>query len=134
MEGLATLRWAGPSPRWPVAFTADYVRNLGAAVPGDTGFNLELTAGRTSEPGDWRFAYNYSEVEVDAVFAAFSHDNLAIATNYRLHGLGIAHVPAEHLLLDLAYYHYRPLDPLYAVANDPGDWLDRIRLNMMLSF
>ena len=68
------------------------------------------------------------------MFAAFSHDNLAIATNYQLHGLGVAYVPAERLLLDLAYYHYRPLDPLYAGGNDPGDWLDRVRLNLMLSF
>lgn len=133
-EGLATLAWTGPSPRWPVAFTADYVRNLGAAVPSDSGFNLELAAGRTAKAGDWRLAYNYSEVGVDAVFAAFSHDNLDIATNYRLHGLGLAYVPADSLLLDLAFYHYRPLDPLYAGANTPTDWLDRLRLNFMVSF
>lgn len=134
LEGLATLRWAGASPRWPIAFTADYVRNLGAAVPADTGFNLELAAGRTARPGDWRIVYNYSEVGVDAVFAAFSHDNLAIATNYRLHGLGLAYVPADNLLLDLAYYHYRPLDAAYAGADDPQDWLDRLRLNLLVSF
>jgi hypothetical protein len=133
-EGLGTLAWTGPSPRWPVAFTADYVRNLGAAVPSDSGFNLELAAGRTAKAGDWRVAYNYSEVGVDAVFAAFSHDNLDIATNYRLHGLGLAYVPAENMLLDLAFYHYRPLDPLYAGANTPTDWLDRLRLNFMVSF
>src|SRR3546814_15725060 len=52
VEGIGTLGWAGPSPRWPVSFTADYVKNLGAAVSGDTAFNLELAAGRTAEPGD----------------------------------------------------------------------------------
>lgn len=133
-EGLGALAWTGPSPRWPVVFTADYVRNLGAAVPSDSGFNLELAAGRTTKAGDWRFAYNYSEVGVDAVFAAFSHDNIDIATNYRLHGLGLAYVPADSMLLDLAFYHYRPLDPLYAGANTPTDWLDRLRLNFMVSF
>lgn len=132
LEGLGTLTYTGLSPRWPLAFTADYVRNFGAAVPGDTGFNFELAAGRTVQRGDWRIAYNYSEVEVDAVFAAFSHDNLDLSTNYRLHGLGIGYVPAPSLLLDLAWYHYRPLDPRYATA--PLDWLDRVRLNFMLSF
>lgn len=132
IEGLGTLSYAGLSPRWPLAFTADYVRNLGAAVPGDTGFNFELAAGRTVQPGDWRIAYNYSEVEVDAVFAAFSHDNLDLSTNYRLHGLGIGYVPAPSLLLDLAWYHYRPLDARYTTL--PLDWLDRVRLNFMLSF
>src|SRR3546814_2286266 len=61
VEGIGTLGWAGPSPRWPVSFTADYVKNLGAAVSGDTAFNLELAAGRTAEPGDWRLSYNYSD-------------------------------------------------------------------------
>lgn len=132
VEGLGSLTYAGLSARWPLAFTADYVRNLGAAVPGDTGFNLEFVAGRTTQRGDWRIAYNYSEVGVDAVFAAFSHDNLDLSTNYRLHGIGIGYVPATNLLLDLAWYHYRPLDARYTAA--PLTWLDRVRLNFMVSF
>lgn len=132
VEGLGSLTYAGLSPRWPLAFTADYVRNLGAAVPGDTGFNLEFAAGRTAQRGDWRIAYNYSEVQVDAVFAAFSHDNLDLSTNYRLHGVGLGYVPAPNLLIDLAWYHYRPLDQRYTAA--PLTWLDRVRLNFMVSF
>lgn len=134
VEGIGTLHWTGPSERWPLSFTADYVRNLGAAVPGDTAFNLELAAGRTAKPGDWRIAYNYSEVEVDSVLAAFSHDNIDLSTNYRLHGVGLAYVPAPHLQLDLLWYHYRPLDPLYAGTLSPTEWLDRIRLAFMVSF
>jgi len=134
LEGIGTLGWAGLSPRWPLSFTADYVHNLGAAVSGDTAFNLELAAGRTAQPGDWRIAYNYSEVEVDSVLAAFSHDNIDLSTNYKLHGLGISHVPAPHLQLDLLWYHYRPLDAAYAGSLPPTDWLDRIRLAFMVSF
>ncbi|MBL8650108.1 MAG: putative porin [Sphingopyxis sp.] len=133
-EGIGTLGWSGLSDRWPLAFTADYVKNLGAAVPGDTAFNLEFAAGRTAKPGDVRIAYNYSEVEVDSVLAAFSHDNIDLSTNYRLHGLGIGYVPAPHLQLDLLWYHYRPLDPAYAGSLSPSDWLDRIRLAFMVSF
>ncbi|WP_158501095.1 putative porin [Sphingopyxis sp. 113P3] len=134
VEGIGTLGWAGPSPRWPVSFTADYVKNLGAAVSGDTAFNLEFAAGRTAEPGDWRLSYNYSEVEVDSVLAAFSHDNIDLSTNYRLHGVGLSHVPARNLQVDLLWYHYRPLDPLYAGSFASTEWLDRIRLALMLSF
>lgn len=134
LEGIGTLGWAGLSARWPVTFTADYVRNTGAAVAGDTAYNLELAAGRTTNPGDWRIAYNYSEVEVDSVFAAFSHDNLDLSTNYRLHGLGLAYIPADKLEIDLLWYHYRPLDPAFAGASAPSDWLDRIRLAFMVSF
>jgi len=134
LEGIATLGWTGLSPRWPVGFTADYVRNFGAAVSGDTAFNLELTAGRTAAPGDWRIVYNYSEVEVDSVLAAFSHDNIDLSTNYRLHGLGLSYVPASHLQLDLLWYHYRPLDPLYAGGLSPTEWLDRVRFAFLVSF
>lgn len=134
VEGIGTLGWVGPSERWPVAFTADYVRNLGAAVSGDTAFNLELAAGRTAQPGDFRIAYNFSEVEVDSVLAAFSHDNIDLSTNYRLHGLGLSYVPASNLQLDLLWYHYRPLDALYAGSLQPSDWLDRVRLAFMVSF
>lgn len=134
LEAIGTLGWSGPSERWPLAFTADYVKNSGAAVPGDTAFNLELAAGRVAKPGDLRLTYNYSEVEVDSVLAAFSHDNIDLSTNYKLHGLGLAYVPAPHLQLDLLWYHYRPLDPAYAGGLAPTDWLDRIRLAFMVSF
>ncbi len=134
IEGIGTLNWAGLSPRWSLSFTADYVHNAGAAVAGDTAFNLEFAAGRTAKPGDWRLAYNYSEVEVDSVLAAFSHDNIDLSTNYQLHGFGIGYVPAERLQLDLLWYHYRPLDPAYAGALSPNQWLDRIRLAFMVSF
>jgi len=133
-EAIGTLSWTGPLPRWPIAFTADYVRNFGAAVPGDTAFNLELAMGRTKAPGDVRLTYNYSEVEVDSVLAAFSHDNIDLSTNYRLHGLGLAYVPASNVQLDLLWYHYRPLDPAYAGSVPPTGWLDRIRLALMVGF
>lgn len=134
IEAIGTLNWAGLSPRWPLSFTADYVHNTGAAVAGDTAFNFEFAAGRTARPGDWRVAYNYSEVEVDSVLAAFSHDNIDLSTNYQLHGFGIGYVPADHLQLDLLWYHYRPLDPAYAGGLPPDQWLDRIRLAFMVSF
>lgn len=133
VEAMGSIGWTG-SARWPMTFTADYVRNLGAAVPGDTAFNLELAAGRVAKPGDVRIAYNFSEVEVDSVLAAFSHDNIDLATNYRLHGLGLSYVPAANLQLDLLWYHYRPLDAAYAGALPPSEWLDRVRLAFMVSF
>ena len=134
VEGLATLSWSGLGERWPVTLTGDYVRNLGAAVPSDSGFNLELAAGRAAKRGDWRIFYGYSEVGVDAVFAAFSHDNINLATNYRLHGVGLGYVPTDNVFLDAIFYHYRPLDALYAAGNQPHDWLDRMRLNLMVTF
>jgi hypothetical protein len=132
VEGIGSIGWTGAA-RWPVTLTADFVRNLGAAVPGDTAFYLELAAGRAAKSGDVRIAYNFSEVEVDAVLAAFSHDNIDLSTNYRLHALGLSYVPASNLQIDLLWYHYRPLDRSYASALPPSVWLDRIRLAFMVT-
>jgi len=134
LNGTASLVWSGLGARWPISLTGDYVHNRGAAVSSDSGVNIELSAGETTAKGGWRIFYNYSRVGADAVFAAFSHDNLNIATNYRLHGLSVDYVPRDNVLLNATLYHYRPLNPLYAGTNQPRDWLNRVRLNMMLSF
>lgn len=134
IDGIASLAWTGSDPRWPVIFTADIVHNSAAAVSADTGFSLEIAGGRAKHLGDWRLSYNFAKAEADSVFAAFSHDNLDLATNYLLHGVGLSHMVRDNLLLDLAYYHYRPLDRLYAGTLDPTRWIDRLRLNVMVSF
>ena len=134
IDAIASLAWTGSDPRWPIVLTADVVHNAGAAVSADTAFSLELAGGRAKRRGDWRLSYTFAEAEVDSVFAAFSHDNLDLATNYRLHGVGLSHMAADNLLLDLAYYHYRPLDRLYAGELDSSRWIDRLRLNFMVNF
>lgn len=134
LEWLSSIRWAAFGEKWPLTLSVDYARNLGAAVPADQAFNIDLAAGRLTSPGDWRIAYNYSEVETDAVFTAFSHDNIDLASNYRLHGVGVSHVPAPNLQLDLLWYHFRRLDAAYAGPATSRDWLDRIRLSLMVSF
>ena len=46
INGLATLSWNGLGERWPLAVTGDFVRNEGAAVSSDSGFNIEFSAAR----------------------------------------------------------------------------------------
>ena len=43
-------------------------------------------------------------------------------------------MPVDNLVLNATLYHYRPLDPVYAGASQPHDWLNRLRLNMLVSF
>ena len=107
---------------------------VGARVDGDTGYNVELTAGATEAPGDWKLSYGYSVAEVDAVLAAFSHDDTTIATNYRQHSLVVNYALTKHVLLDLTWYRYRPYDASFALLNDPDDWLDRLRLHFLVTF
>lgn len=75
--------------------------------------------------------YGYSVAETDAVLAAFSHDNIALGTNYRLHALTLDYVPFPKTMLSAYWYHYRPYDLAPSLSND---WIDRIRIAFMVSF
>lgn len=134
LDGIVALTYTGANERWPLRLSGEYVDNRGARTPGDTGYSIDFTAGRTSQSGDWRLSYGYSVAEVDAVLAAFSHDNTSIATNYQQHSLSIARVLLKNLILDATLYRYRPYDADFAGANDPHDWLDRLRLNFLINF
>lgn len=131
---IAAVTWQGANDRWPLRIVGDYVKNLGAATSQDSGFGVDVLLGRASKKGDWRFSYGYAQAATDAVLAAFSQDNTNIGTNYRQHSLGVDFVPVPNLTLNATYYRYRPLKVLNAGANDPNDWLDRIRLNLLTSF
>ncbi|MGH8242958.1 MAG: putative porin, partial [Steroidobacteraceae bacterium] len=113
--------------RWPLRLTGEYVRNRGARTSGDTGYSIELSAGQALARGDWRFGYGYSVAEVDAVLAAFSHDNTTIATNYQQHTLFVNYALTDGVLLDATLYRYRPYDAAFGGIDDPDDWLDRLR-------
>jgi hypothetical protein len=134
LDGILALTYTGAGDRWPIRLSGEYVNNRGARTSGDTGHSIDVSAGRASQRGDWRFSYGYSVAEVDAVLAAFSHDNTTIASNYRQHSLSVAHVLLKNLILDATLYRYRPYDADFAGANDPDDWLDRLRLNFLVNF
>jgi hypothetical protein len=134
LNGIATLNFDGLRERWPLRASAEYVYNRGARVAGDTGYSVELSAGRIRERGDWRVGYGYSMAEVDAVLAAFSQDNTTFGTNYRQHNLFASYSILDNLVLDTVWYRYRPKDPEFAGSNLPDDWLDRVRVNLLVSF
>jgi len=131
---VAGISWSGAGERWPLHATADYVHNFGAETSADTGYGLDLALGRASKQGDWRLTYGYSVAETDSVLAAFSHDNIVIGTNYRLHALTFDYVPMPKTLLTAIWYHYQPYNPANVGANDSGDWLERLRLAFLVNF
>lgn len=122
--------WSGLGPRWPLRVAGDFVRNLGARTSEDTGYSIDLSAGRLARPGDWRVGYNHAMAETDAVLAAFSHDNIALGTNYELHGLTLDYMAMPGAVLTAIWYHYRPH---VAPAADDA-WQDRFRLSLTTSF
>ena len=131
---LVGATWQGANEKWPVRVVGDYVKNLGAFDNEDTGYGVDVSVGRASKPGDWRFTYGYSQTDVDAVLSAFSHDNIGIATNYKLHALTVDYTPMPKTAITAIWYHYKPNDPAYAGSNQPNDWLDRLRLFFLMNF
>lgn len=134
VDVVAGLSWQGANEKWPLRVVGDYVKNLGAIDDQDTGFGVDVSLGRASKAGDWRFTYGYSQTDVDAVLAAFSNDNIGIATNYNLHALTLDYTPMPKTTISAIWYHYKPNDPLYAGTNQPDDWLDRFRLFFLMNF
>ncbi|MES2291372.1 MAG: putative porin [Pseudomonadota bacterium] len=134
LDVIGAVQYNGFGDLWPVRVVGDYVHNFGATAGDANGFGVDLLVGRASKKQDWRFAYGYAQVGVDAVFAAFSHDNTNIATNYIQHTLAVDYVPMDNLILNVTYYRYKPLDALYAGTTLPNDWANRLRLNMMVAF
>lgn len=134
VDVMAGLSWQGAKEKWPLRVVGDYVKNLGAVDSQDAGFGIDVSLGRASKAGDWRFTYGYSQTDVDAVLAAFSNDNIGIATNYNLHALTLDYTPMPKTMVSAIWYHYKPNDPLYAGTNQPDDWLDRFRLFFLMNF
>lgn len=133
-DTVGALTYSGFSDRWPLRLVVNYVKNFGAATDADTGYGADFLLGRATAVGDLRLGYGFAAVETDAVLAAFSHDNTTLATNYLQHTLSLDYVPAPHLLMNATYYRYRPWRPIDAGSNEPRDWLDRLRLNFLVSF
>ncbi len=134
LDIIGSITSSGLGNRWPVTVTADLVHNFGARTAADTGYSIDAFVGRSRDIGDWRFGYGFARAEVDAVFAAFSNDNLTIATNYRLHTLSLDYVPLARTQLNLTYYRFRLLDPALSDGGASTGWLDRLRANLVFSF
>jgi hypothetical protein len=131
-DAIVGATWTGIGDRWPLRAVADYVHNFGAINSEDTGYSVDLSAGRASQARDWRVTYGYSVAERESVLAAFSHDNTALATGYRLHALTFDYVPMPKTMVSAIWYHYKPYEPLGAAA--VADWIERIRIAFTVSF
>ena len=134
LDVIAAAQFSGLGEKWPVRMVADYVHNFGATTNQDTGYGVDLLLGRGNRLHDWRFGYGYAVAGVDAVLAAFSHDNTNLATNYRQHTVLVDFVPLPGVVLNATYYRYQAKSPLFTPAFSATDWDDRVRLNVLVNF
>ncbi len=127
---IVEFAWSGIEDRWPMKITADYVANVGTKTAADSGYAVDFSVGRASSSGDWRIGYGYSAAERDAIFAAFAHDNIALATNYRLHTLTVDYIPAPNTSVSAVWYRYAPKTTI----SNAGEWSDRLRVALLFTF
>ncbi|WP_300379086.1 putative porin [Henriciella sp.] len=116
----------------PLTFKAEYVKNFGAVDDENSAFAGDIFLRSTEGPGDWRLRYGYAETETDAVFAAFSNDNIPLATDYRLHTAAFDYALSRAVSLNLTWYRFRPNSGLSNTTLD--EWRDRVRLNLVFGF
>lgn len=128
-EATGTIEYLGLGNSWPVEIGFDYVRNLGAVDDEDTAYAISVSGGNLKGQGKLRLNYSYLYAETDAVFAGFSHDNIPLSTNYRLHALNADYVLSTHVILGVRYYKFRPLD-----GEHQFNWRDRVRLELLFPF
>ena len=129
IDVIAGVDYRGMGQNWPLAVTANYIKNEGAASDINTAVAGYAFLGNRADKGDIRFGYGYAEVENDAVLAAFSNDNLSLGTNYRAHRATLDYMLTEQILLNATWYRYGVLDDTIRLEND--DWRDRLRFNLM---
>ena len=134
LDIIGSATWSGLGNRWPVKLTADYVHNFGATTKADTGLLISLFAGRITNQSDWRFGYGYAQTGIDAVFAAFSEDNTTLATNYIQHNLSVEHVIRPHLIVGGTFYRFKPKSLIDEGINEPDNWRNRLRINLLAEF
>jgi hypothetical protein len=125
---LARVSYGGQESRWPVSFTTEYVRNTGAATPGQQGLSLEMAAGRIHVSGANRVRYGYMAADQDAVLAAFSHDNIPLATAYRLHSLSWDWYRNSTCSTNVTFFLFR------GTEDGAGPYQARLRLNVAVEF
>jgi hypothetical protein len=87
--------------KWPITVAAEYIVNVEAENDRDQGWAAGASVGRTKSKGDWRFYYQYQEIEQDAVFSPVCQDDFILQTNFDGHVAGIQHMVTDEIMLQL---------------------------------
>jgi hypothetical protein len=112
----------------PISFFGNWVQNLVASTPGDTGWLLGVKYNKAKDPGSWDVSYSYRELQSDAVLAAFTDSDFGGGgTDAKGHTIGFNYQLAKNLQFGTTYFHNE---------NDGDPDLDyrRLQLDFKLKF
>ena len=111
----------------PAAVFVDYVNNTSACTSQDTGWLAGGKYGKCKDVGSWEFAYNYRDIQADAVLGAFNDsDFIGGGTNGKGHWFGYTYQLAKNLQGTLTYF-----------LDDKGDddhHYDRLQADLVFKF
>ena len=113
----------------PVKLFIDYVINTEAEGSEDTAWIAGVSLGKLTDPGTWTTAYNYRNIEADALIGAMSDsDSIAGQTDAEGHTVKIKNQLAENWTIALALFSSKL--GLQAESVDH----DRVMIDLVASF
>jgi len=88
----------------PATIFAEHLKNTRAASGEDAGYLLGACLGKCKQPGDWQLAYNYRDLEADAVIGALAEATFGGGgTAVKGHKIAVMYQLAQNLRLAAAY-------------------------------
>ncbi len=113
----------------PVAAWGDWVQNTVATSSEDTGWLIGGQINKAKDPGTWAFAYDYRDLELDAVVGQFtSSDFIGGGTGGQGHRFSFTYALAKNTQATFTYY-----DNEYDGRKDDADY-DRLQADLKVKF
>jgi len=93
-----------PLGNLPVRVFADVIKNTKADSSQDTAYLVGASLGKTSAPGSWSVAYNYRDVEADALLGVLSEATFGGGgTDIKGHKFGVTYQLAKNTQFGVTY-------------------------------
>jgi hypothetical protein len=114
--------------QWPMSVFGNYVQNTTASTSEDTGWLVGFTVNKAKEPGSWEFAYDYRDLEKDAVLGVFTDsDFIGGGTGGDGHRFAFTYQLAKNFQAAMTYFH----DQKYA---SPAADYRRLQADLLFKF
>ena len=113
----------------PFALVGDYAMNMASGVDEDTAWLIGCKVNNAKKPGTWQFAYNYRDVEKDAVFGAFTDSDFGDGgANVKGHKFSFAYAVAKNTTVGATYFCAENLN------RTPDEDYERLQLDLKVKF
>ena len=132
LDILGNLTWQA-TPRVPVAFVFDYVRNMSNRIDNErNGYWAGVQIGQNREPGDWLIGYTFTRIEQDAVLVPFNFSDI-LASNSRVHIPTFGYQVANGVTLQWTGLFSQRANKVFQLS-PVNRWLNRMQFDVIYKF